>query len=652
MTTRRQFLQQVGLVGAGLVTTGQAAPAEVSKPQGPILEAPDTLDLAEHGRLAINGLLGSLDPALDYECAFLSLFDVHPAYLLHWSSMVSGVMPKYMEALPLLRLMCGSREGMDLQEGFVGAMLRNMDEDGLVYDRARPDRPWNTGVGYGKRGWDEDYANMAGNGRQLVGLTYWYQWTGDPKWKQLARKTAERMLELAIVRGEQAYYPNPGLGNDFSYPRKSGWTTTDPPQRANEGFEGATLFYLFQPLRGFARYYALTGDRRFLELSKKFVNLGLQAKFWGAEADMAAPLGAQRAHFKGHFHGNLAALRGLLDYALVADDTRLKYFVRDGYEWARQQGIHRLGIFPNSGDATEGCTIADMAGLAVALSDAGLGDYWDDVEQYARNGLIAAQATDQEEMERVSQAGRHRPKDSNWGGACDWRFGGNNKGVLKGQEITDRVIERSIGGFGHLQAARYLIPMLMACCTANGSQALYYAWEAILRKQGNTAVVSLWLNRRSPWIDVWSWLPHEGRLVVDNKGVQRIAIRKPGWARQGAIRCQVDGRDLQPRWLGNHMLFDGLKGNERIQTVAPVAVEKCEYGLVNLNQRNLVTDQYACQFKGHTAVSVEPLPRDGVPAHAWYRIFRCERLRAETTPKKPIPGYVHPEKLVRWLAVL
>jgi len=250
--TRRQFLKQAGLVGAGLVTTGQAAPAEAAKPQGPILEAPDTLDLAEHGRLAINGLLGSLDPALDYECVFLSLFDVHPAYMLHWSSMVSGVMPKYMEALPLLRLMCGSREGMDLQEGFVGAMLRNMDEDGLVYDRAGPDRPWNTGVGYGKRGWDEDYANMAGNGRQLVGLGYWHQWTGDPKWKQLARQSAERMLELAIVRGEQAYYPNPGLGNDFSYPRKSGWTTTEPPQRANEGFEGATLFYLFQPLRGFA----------------------------------------------------------------------------------------------------------------------------------------------------------------------------------------------------------------------------------------------------------------------------------------------------------------------------------------------------------------------------------------------------------------
>jgi hypothetical protein len=654
MTTRREFFKKAGMIGAGMATVGRAAghaaPADVAKSPGPGKEGPDTLDLAEHGRLALGGILGSLNPALDYECAFLSLFDVHPAYMLHWSSMVSGVMPKYVEALPLLRLMCGSREGMDLQQGFIGAMLRNMADDGLVYDRVRPDRPWNTGVGYGKKGWDEDYANMAGNGRQLVGLTYWHQWTEDPKWKELARKTAERMLQLAIVRGEHAYYPNPGLGNDFSYPRKSGWTSTEPPQRANEGFEGATLFYLFQPLRGFAHYHALTGDPRFLEISRKFVNLGLQAKFWGADADMAASVGAQRAHFKGHFHGNLAALRGLLDYALVANDPRLKYFVRDGYEWARQHGIHRLGVFAHSGDGTEGCTIADMIGLAVALTDAGLGDYWDDVEQYARNGLIAAQATDKEEMVRVSQAGRHRPKDSNWGGAFDWRFGGNNKGVLKGQEITDRAIERSVGAFGHLHAARYLVPMLMHCCTANASQALYYAWEAVLRKQGNTAAVNLWLNRRSPWADVWSWLPHEGRLLVENKGMQRIAVRKPGWARQTAIRCRIDGSDAQPVWLGNHMLFDGLKGNERIQIEVPVAVEKCEYGLVNLNQRNLVTDQYACEFKGHTAVSVQALPRDGVAAHSWYRIFRCEKLRAAAALGKQVPPYVHPEKLVRWLA--
>ncbi|PYO56001.1 MAG: hypothetical protein DMD83_16690, partial [Candidatus Rokuibacteriota bacterium] len=161
-------------------------------------QVPDTLDLADHGRLAINGMLGSLDPAADYECTFLSILDVHPAYMLHWSTMVSGVMPKYVEALPLLRQMSGSGQDRDIEQGFIEAMLKNAEEDGLIYDRATEKRPWNVGVYYGKADWNEDYANMAGNGRFITGLLYWHQITGDDVWLKRARRTAERMLALAI----------------------------------------------------------------------------------------------------------------------------------------------------------------------------------------------------------------------------------------------------------------------------------------------------------------------------------------------------------------------------------------------------------------------------------------------------------------------
>jgi hypothetical protein len=92
-----------------------------------------------------------------------------------------------------------------------------------------------------------------------------------------------------------------------------------------------------------------------------------------------------------------------------------------------------------------------------------------------------------------------------------------------------------------------------------------------------------------------------------------------------------------------------VKGNERIQIEVAIAVEKCEYGPVNLNQRNLVTDQHACELKGHTAVSVQPLLPGGAPSHQWHRLFRREKLRAEAAPEKPVSRYVRPEKLVSWL---
>ena len=608
---------------------------------------PDTLDLAEHGRLAINGVLGTTDPERDFENYFLTVFDVHPAYLVHFSSQYSGVLPKYVEAIPLLRLMSGSDDLRDLEEDMLAAVVANISGDGLIYDRATPNRPWNTGVGYGVKGWNEDYANMAGNGRLLRGLLHYYRTTGDEVWKRRARRTAERMLELAVVKGDYAYYPNVGCGNDYSYPRESGWVHTNEPQGGQEGAEGAMLFYLLQPVRGLARWYALTGDDRFLDLSRRFVSFGLQRKWWGGLGDVEPLAGAERGHFWGHWHGTTGALLGLLDYAIVAGDWRVKEFVRDSYEWSRHHGIHHVGVFPSDSGLTEGCRVADMVALAVALTDAGVGDYWDDVDQYARNGLLAAQATDAEEMERASLAGPERPKDSPWGGPLDSRFEGFG-GALPGQETTDRAIERSVGGFGFLRGARYLTT-LMHCCTGNGSQALYYAWEGIVRRSGETAEVNLWLNRRSPWLDIWSWLPYEGKLVVRNKGMRRVAVRVPGWVSRKSLRCSVNGQDVEPDWVGNRVVFGGLRGDEELCFSTPVAVEKTRYTLANLNHRKRgAPDEYDCEFKGNTVISVgEPEVHPGGKEIVSYRIFRREHMRSDEAPMKEMSAYVHPGKVVR-----
>ena len=610
---------------------------------------PDTLELSEYGRIAINGVLGSTDPDRAFANYFLTYFDVHPAYMIHWGSQYSGVLPKYVEAMPLLRLMSGSDDHSDLEEGMLAAVVENISGDGLIYDLATPDRPWSAGVGYGVKGWNEDYANMAGNGRLLTGLIYYYQATGDEEWKRRAQRTAERMLELAIVKDTYAYYPNVGLGNDYSYPRNSGWVHTNEPQSEQEGAEGAMLFYLWQPLRGWARWYALTGDERFLELSSKFARFGMQDRWWGGVGDVEPVAGAERGHFWGHYHGHTAAFRGLLDYAIVADDWQAKEFVRDAYEWARHHGIHRLGLFPGGNGDTEGCTVADMVGLAVALSDAGVGDYWDDVDQYARNGLLAVMATDKDEMERVSQAGRERPPEAPWGGEGDMRFGGFG-GVLPGQETTDRVIERSVGAFGHVIGARYLYPRLMHCCTGNGVQGLYYAWEGILRRRGDTAEVNLWMNRRSPWADVWSWLPHEGKILIRNKATRRIAVRIPGWASRSQLRCRLNGVDVEPDWIANHAVFRGLTPGDELQLETPVVTEITRYTLANLNhRRRRGPDQYECEFRGNTVISVgDPEAHPGGQTLEWYRLFRREQMRAERTPMKEMPAYAHPGDTIRW----
>lgn len=61
----------------------------------------------------------------------------------------------------MLRVMSGSEQDRDLEQGFFEAILRNMADDGLIYDRALASRLWNVGQCCGKPDWNEDYANQA-----------------------------------------------------------------------------------------------------------------------------------------------------------------------------------------------------------------------------------------------------------------------------------------------------------------------------------------------------------------------------------------------------------------------------------------------------------------------------------------------------------
>ena len=85
-------------------------------------------------------------------------------------------------------------------------------------------------------------------------------------------------------------------------------------------------------------------------------------------------------------------------YAEVTHDVRVMEFVREGYEYLRNFGIARIGLFG------EMCNVGDMTYLAVRLSRLGVGDYWDDVDQYVRNQLAEGQVTDVEKLQRAAAA--------------------------------------------------------------------------------------------------------------------------------------------------------------------------------------------------------------------------------------------------------
>ena len=611
---------------------------------------PASLDLVERARLGINGLAGTVNPDLDYEPYFLAYFSARPAYMVHWSSMVSGVFPKYLEAFPLLRCMTGSDERRDIEQGMIQSALDNIAEDGLIYDRADPRRPWNVGVGYGKKSWNEDYSCLAGDGRLLCGMDFYHQLTGDDLWARHMRRTAERMLDLAIVKGDYAYYPNVGLGNDFSYPRQSGWTHTDEPKGPQDGVEGATTFYLAQPIRGLARWYQRSGDERAIDVCRRFARFIMQPRFWGGVADPDPAFGASRAHWWGHVHGNLAAFRGLLESALAAEDDAVKSFVRDGYEWALHQICVPLGL----DSAMEGCAIGDLVALGIQLSESGVGDFWDAVDYAVRNALSATQLSSLDALRAIGEASPERPHDAPWGVANDWRYHtGLLRQPLPGQECTDHVLERSVGSFA-FQAVdgRYQNPMSMQCCTANANQAWYYAWDAVTRRHGDAATVNLFFNRRAPWLDVESYLPYEGKVVIRNKAVRRVHVRVPGWMKRRQMRVFVDDREIEPEQAGAYLVVDELSPSAVITLTFPLERERRTLhvpitsfaGGRQFRGHPIVT----ALFKGSTCIGLEDGPEDIAGRQpAWTPLFRRPEYQADVAPMKAGDGPVV-GRLIKW----
>lgn len=132
---------------------------------------PDTLDLAERAELAINGIGGTIDPAMHYTQFFLVRYASKPPYMQHHGADTTCD-PKYTESFPMMRLMCGSDRYLDIEAAQLAEMLSRI-KDGLYWNLVDQARPWRTSYNPafdGTRRNDVDLANPAGNGRMLRAL--------------------------------------------------------------------------------------------------------------------------------------------------------------------------------------------------------------------------------------------------------------------------------------------------------------------------------------------------------------------------------------------------------------------------------------------------------------------------------------------------
>jgi hypothetical protein len=608
---------------------------------------PDTLDLAERAALALNGLGGTSDPAMGGLHYFNQLFVCRPPYMNHHGADTTCT-PKYMESFPMMRLMCGSGLYAEL-EILQRKTLVSQIADGLYWNRYHADRPWATSYNptFDGQRKPEDLANVGGNGRMLRALATCHELDPQPHWEARIRELVAGLRRIAVRRNDYSYYPDGGFGEPFNYPR-SGWIRTDEPKSEIEGGEGAVTAYQGHQIQGLVRWFLLSRDKDALDLAGRLTRFCTLPKFWGGLPDpqkrqglvghvvgaMPDPVcisGAEQGHWFSHFHARAIALRGILEYGMAVEDPRILEFVQRAYEYTWTLGIPRMGwvnTYPGAINRCEGCALGDLVALGIRLTDAGLGDYWDAVDAVVRNQLVEQQMIRADLLERISAAGPERPKDK--------------RSPHPNQELNENVIRRSIGIFGGT-ASPTAIPSTssMTCCTGNGTQGLYYAWEGAVRCGGDAAQVNLLLNRASKLLDVESHLPYEGKVAIRNKAARRVAVRVPSWVSRRQIRADLAGQTRPLAWAGNYLLFDNLQRGDVITLTFPVKDTTAHY---TVNARTPAEQAYTCIFRGSTLVDISP--RDQSPTS--YPLYQREHLRKDKAPAKTIERFVASRTIAHW----
>jgi hypothetical protein len=578
---------------------------ERMKPTGQWYEAtvPNTLDLAERTELSIHALTGDVDPNRYYGVYQGFKFDADPPHVTG-SDILYGLTltARNVRTLPMLRAMNGSDYKLDIEYGMMRALMSRIRKDSRLY------YPPEVGPPAGNTAYPFEAGMLA------FAMNNWYYRDGNPAWLDWIDLLAGGLRTAAIHAGDRAYYPlqtsiDPeGNWHDLVHGEKGliPYHSPDEPTSDQQGVEGTAKNDQTRPLSTLVYDYKLTGNRESLQLAREIARYILKPQLWLDTTTQGYP-GNEHGIFSGHFHANVHTLIALLDLAEAENDDGLKELVREGYDQALRYGVARIGWFPavvmperyhrpaSLGAVAEGCGVADMVVLAVRLTDAGLGDYWDDVDSIVRNQLVAQQVSDLDLMRNIS--------------------GGGTK--------NDALLKQYQGGFG-LAGVNGAQCDIAGCCTGNSPQGLYYAWHGITRFKDGVATVNQFLNRASPWMDVDSYVPYEGKVVLHNKLARTALVRIPSWVEADKIESFVNGRTAKPVLTGRYLLFEKLKPADQIRLQFQVGQSNRTYTIAG--------KPYTVSFRASSVLDI--VPHDDSPKV--YPMYRRDYFRASKASMRKV----------------
>ena len=295
---------------------------------------PDTFDVAERARQVINPLTEATDAAADREIYFMGVFCVKPALLCHGVS-DANVQPKFQLTVPLMRMISGSEQNLQVEADWLTRLRRCIGPDGLFYLPLRG-RPWEavsipnwirTGPGR------DQYLNPFAMGMTLAAMTLLARRDSGEEWSAKARATVDGLTGLAVDEGDVAYF----WPSAFRAVQKRP-AATEPPVTEENG-EACRLPY------GLVHAYRLLGHEPALTLAGK--NLRYLRRYFFREdgSFLREPGDAMTVHF----HEHSRAILTTLEYAASAGDDEMMDFALRSFEWVSSTSASRSGCSRRGG---------------------------------------------------------------------------------------------------------------------------------------------------------------------------------------------------------------------------------------------------------------------------------------------------------------
>jgi len=255
-----------------------------------------------------------------------------------------------------------------------------------------------------------------------------------------------------------------------------------------------------------------------------------------------------------------------------------------------------------------------MIVLALKLTKLGVGDYWEDVDRWVRNQYVENQITGIDWVDNVPE-------------------GMIQEAAVQPWEDGKDAVERNVGAWAGWTLANDFNPTgVMHCCTGNAARTLYYIWDSIVTLDGERVRVNLLLNRAARWLDILSYLPYEGKVVLKIKDAEKVAVRMPEWTDYQKVRCDVNVEEHRFAWSGKYVEVNGLKRGDVISIEFPMR-EKTVFSVIG-------EIPYKLTIKGNTVVEIDPKGKV-------YPLYQREKYKLNEAPMKKISRFVS-EEIIKW----